>query len=236
MREIGVYRSEDNEKPSSEHISRLKGLDEHIAGKEYLRNSLLVGTSHKRGTDINISSLDPYNTVREYAEIMTETGADVIAKFLDEDHYSARVFATRSVASTNEFEQILDPGSELDPEMQKKKARKRGYPEESIEWFHDEEILTIVPSKLRGLFECPFDERIPINFAIKADQNVFDRYVRNYGVPRIDTLRELEKETGHQFVRKGKNSEWFWERVRNDELPYDTTKLQEFLHEENEEI
>lgn len=232
MTESFLYRSEENLEPADHHIEELKGLQgEFLTGYD-LPYSLLVGNGDKRGTDITFNSeLDP--NIENYIEVMTDLGANVFVDYnACEGRKNAEVLATTRDLEYDEFLEISGRDIHLSESNQMEKARTRGFPEEAIEWYYNENELTLAPSKLRGLYDTNVDGPFMIAFGIKPEREVFERYAESYGIPRIEALEDIERSTGREVTPDPMKPESFWNMVEKGEMPFQTQELQTLLQEE----
>ncbi len=233
MSERILYQAENNLDPSARHIDSLQRLEGDFLTGNDIAYSVLVGLGEKEGTDITFES-DSNPDVDTYTEVMTELGADVFVDYKASNaDYNAEIIATNRNLNFDQFESITGRDRDLSYANQIEKAKTRGFPDEAIGWHYNDEVLNLVPSKLRGLYETEIDDPFMIPFGIKANQEVFDRYVSEYGIPRIEAIRTVEDKSGREIMPETPESEMFWQLVKEDQMPYDTSDLQELLEEES---
>lgn len=228
-----LYHAKNNATPSNSHIDTLNRLEGDLLTGNDLHYSLLVGMDEKGGTDITFETSDNPD-VEAYAETMTDLGVNVFVDYeVSNGSYDGELIATVTDLDFNELNRITGRDSNLSCSDQVEKARMRGFPEEAIGWYLNDDVLTVVPSKLRGLYDTEIEDPFMIPFSIKADQEVFDRYTEEYGMPRIEAIRRIEEDTGRELMPDTPEPEMFWQLVREDQMPFDTGDLQALLEKES---
>lgn len=232
MTDSFLYKSEDNLETADHHIEELKKLEGDLLTGNDLPYSLLVATEEKRGTDITFNS-ESVDNLENYVEVMTDLGANVFVDYdACEGRKNAEIIATNRDLNYEEFLDISGRDIYLSESNQVEKARTRGFPEEAIKWYYDENELTLAPSKLRGLYDTNMNGPFMIAFGIKPDKEVFERYAESYGIPRIEALEDIEQSTGREVTPDPMKPESFWNMVEEGDMPFQTQELQTLLQEE----